>query len=179
MINKTDKKTETSKKAKEIPKLKTTNVNKKLLKTLTDLAKQMEEDGLTLMIEQAELVLYKMKLIKRNKELESKQSKLDKPIEKYSPPSDKTNLEIVEADDDSHFIFVINRERNFFSLDEMKKIVKLCHVAENEKDGAERLYNWFERNRMDVINNTEIDGINDEALVTIYNGIIKSYTVKS
>ena len=150
--------------------------NKKLLKTLTDMAKLMDEKSLKLLINQAEMIRYNMQIDEINNKRNEMKDK--NPINTYSPPQNKTSLEIVEAEDDSHFILVINRERNFFSLEEMRKLVKLCHVASDEKDGVSRLFNWFTKNRMDVINNTEIDGVNDLALVTIYNGIVTRYKPK-
>ncbi len=90
----------------------------------------------------------------------------------------KTSIEIVESDRGDSFVFVMNNTRKFFSLDEMKKIVKICRSANDQKDAADRLYSWFETNRGDALYDIGIKNATDPALGIIYDHIIKNYTTK-
>lgn len=94
-----------------------------------------------------------------------------------NPVRDRESIEIIEGEDGSHFIIVLGVERNFFARDEMKKIVKLCHAADNQKDGMRRLYTWLDRFRSDILRNNDIGGPGDPGLGTIYRKIVETYTV--
>lgn len=91
---------------------------------------------------------------------------------------DKSTIDVSEAEDGSHFILIINRARNFFSRDEMRTLVKICHAANDANDGAMRLYRWFREKRHDVLVDTNIDNGVDRALYTMYNFIISTYRLK-
>lgn len=144
------------------------------IKAINLLLKKLDVESLNFLYEQAKVLLHNLEV----KKLQQEFDELDvKTITAKQKGYSKDKLEVVEADDLRHFIFVINGARNFFSRDEMRKIVKLCHSAPTVKDGMRMLYHWFETNRKDVIIDTAIDGPHDKALETIYNHIINNYTV--
>lgn len=144
------------------------------IKAINLLLKKLDEESLNFLYEQAKVLLHNIEVKKLQQEFEE----LDvKTITAKRQDYSKDKLEVVEADDLRHFIFVINGARNFFSRDEMRKIVKLCHSAQDLKTGMRVLFHWFEKNRKDVIIDTSIDGPQDKALETMYNYIINNYTV--
>lgn len=146
-----------------------------LLKELRSLIKDIDEDGLLFLIKQANVLIYNKKVDEYNSKAEELAAKTGG---KRPAVSDKYSMDIKEADDGSSFIFVINRERKFFTLEEMRKIVRVCHQAKDEADASKRLYAWFRNNRGDVINDIGIESPGDSSLITMYNYIIKRYTVK-
>ncbi len=102
------------------------------------------------------------------------------PRESASPAAhDKYTIDVKEADDNSYFILIINKARNFFTLEEMRTLAQLCHAAIDPNDGSQRLYNWLSLKRKDVLTDTDIRGSNDPALATIYKFIVNRYKVKS
>ncbi len=102
------------------------------------------------------------------------------PREAISPASqDKYTIDVKEADDNSYFILIINKARNFFTLEEMRTLAQLCHAAIDPNDGSQRLYNWLSLKRKDVLTDTDIRGSNDPALATIYKFIVNRYKVKT
>ncbi len=143
-----------------------------MIKQLTAILNDLNEEGLLFLIRQAQILQYNIHVDKVNEQKAGSSTKQE------PPQYDKFSMEIVEGENNRHFILVINNARNFFTLDEMKKIVKLCHVSSDSKDASGRLHQWFSKFRKDVIIDTKITGVNDPALETIYNGIIKKYTVK-
>ncbi|HRR61939.1 MAG TPA: hypothetical protein P5547_13490 [Spirochaetota bacterium] len=170
-------KKQTAKKSEKELKQKTNTNNDNIhqyVKAINIILKKLDEESLAFLYEQAKVLLHNLEVAKLREEFEE----LDvKAIASKHYNFSKEKLEVVEADDLRYFIFVINGARNFFTRDEMRTIVKLCHSAPSLKDGMRMLYNWFEKNRKDVIIDTEIDGPNDKALETIYNYIINHYTV--
>ena len=148
---------EKKKKVKQSTKKKTTaksKVTKKtgppkknLLKQLTTVIKDLDEEGLLFLIRQAQILQYNMHVDQIN-EKKSKTRKAE--VETGQSQSSKKTIEIIESKNSKSFILVINGARNFFSLEEMKKIVKLCHVSDDTTDACKRLYNWFTKNRLDL-----------------------------
>ncbi len=147
---------------------------------LNKIIKELNEEGLMFMIKQGLVLKHNMQVDEINRGLEKAKDSVKtggkkKPARKGA---DKHSIEIVEGADKSHFIFVINNYRNFFSLEEMRQIVAICHAATDVRDAAARLYVWFKRERIDVINNTGISGIGDPSLATMYNAVVSAYTVR-
>ena len=151
------------------------NSGKKILvKQLTGLLKDIDDDGILFLIKQAQVLIY-------NKKVENHNSKIKKGVKisaKKPAFSDKGSMEIKEADDGSSFIFVINKSRKFFTLQEMRIIVNICHISGNGKEGSRKLFTWFKKNRSDVLNDVGIETSVDPALETMYNFLIKRYKVK-
>lgn len=160
---------------KNIQKKQAEQSNKKdLTKQLTGLLKDIDEDGILFLIKQAQVLLYNKKVDEHN----TKIKKGGKITVKKPPFSDKDSMEIKEADDGSSFIFVINRARKIFTLQEMRLIVNMCQISRDEKEASRRLFTWFKNNRGDVLNDIGIESAADSSFSTIYNHIIKRYKVK-
>ncbi|MGQ9843450.1 MAG: hypothetical protein ACUVRK_07770 [Spirochaetota bacterium] len=152
----------------------TSDTTAQYIKAINLLLKKLDKESLNFLYEQATVLLHNLEV----KKLQQQFDELDvKTISAKKQQFSKYTLEVVEADDLRHFIFVINGARNFFSRDEMRKLVKLCHSAPTPKDGMRMLFSWFENNRKDVIIDTAIDGPNDKALETMYKHIVSNYTV--
>lgn len=98
-------------------------------------------------------------------------------VDLNAPGMSKTSCDVVEMGGNS-FVVVVNRARNFFTLDEMKIMVRICHAAANENEGAERLYKWLKNYRSDVLRDTDINFSMDTALLTIYKYLVNHYSVK-
>lgn len=167
------KKTSAEKTARKKSTKKTAAKLSPRLTRLTALAATLSNDEVDFLISQAETMV-------RNREtLKERQNRLknrEKVAAAMNPVKDKDTIEIIEGEEGRHFIIVLGAERNFFSRDEMKKIVKLCHAAEDERDGMRRLYTWLDRFRGDVLRNNDISGTADTGLLTIYKKIISTYT---
>jgi hypothetical protein len=148
---------------------------KQLLDELKKLIIKIDETGLKFLIRQAKVLINNQGVLERaNKTSKAGSSKATKPRK----GGGKDSIEVTEGKDNSYFVLAVNNSRNFFSLEEMRRLVNVCHSADNREDGMNRLFNWLEKERSDVIKNTEIDGSTDPALDTIWSYVVKNYTVK-
>lgn len=93
-------------------------------------------------------------------------------------PGNKYTIDVKESEDGSYYILVINNARNFFTLEEMRKIVRLCHDAPDEREACRRLHGWFQERRKDVLIDTKITGPGDPAILTMYRFLKGRYRVK-
>ena len=166
MAAKTTKTTKKKTAKKSTPKA-SKKTARPLEKDLISLLPELSEDELQFLISQAQTMI-------RNTELRAKMEER----QKTSAADTEGRVEIIEGEDDGHFIILINNERNFFSRDEMRKIVALCHRAEDESAGGGALFSWFERFRSDVIRNSPLSGPGDPLVGKVFDLIISTYTVK-
>jgi sigma54-dependent transcription regulator len=87
-------------------------------------------------------------------------------------------VKVREAADLSYFFIDFYGYENFFSRDEMRKIVKMCESSADRADAGRRLFNWFKNDRSDVLKNTGLESSRDPILGTIYDYIIRNYSLK-
>lgn len=90
-------------------------------------------------------------------------------------PGREVLADIEEGRDDSYFIVILNSYRNFLSSQEMTRLIKLCHGADNARDAAERLYAWIERDRRDIRKNSKISDPDDPCLPALWKKIVDGY----
>jgi hypothetical protein len=146
------------------------NEIKELKSELSVLLDKMDASEVNQIVRQAKILLQNKSVIES--------VRLNNARRESMPGPDKSKIEVKEALDSTYFIIKINGANNFFSLEEMRKVVKVCGYASNEKDGAANLYAYLSKNRVDVINDTSIYGPDDQALKTIYNYLVSNYKVK-
>ena len=146
-----------------------------LLAELTRAATGLSENDIRQLIRQAEILKHNARVLKEHEE---RKAMAGEAVRQGVTPANKTDIDVKEADDGSSFIIIINNARNFFSLDEMRKLVAICHGADGEGEGARRLYGWFSQHRKDVLIDTKISSPVDQALVTMYRFIKGRYALK-
>ncbi len=173
---KTDKDTKVKKTSQaKTKKSKTGSARQKdLQKELNSLVKQLNEEQLEALVQQGKSLIHNARVMEEYTENRMRAEEMYKSTGQKVPKGDVT---IEESDDDSYFVIVVNNYRNFLERGEMKKIVSLCHDSDGKDDAARRLFNWFNRERIDILNNSSIGNANDPTLKKLYTLIIKTYTV--
>jgi hypothetical protein len=84
---------------------------------------------------------------------------------------------IVRRSETSFFIHISGRKQ-FFNLDEMRQITRVCHAAEDEVDGARRLHRWLKKERDDVLKDTGIESPRDARLQELHGIVVSTYTTR-
>jgi hypothetical protein len=160
-------------KQKQSGRKKSKGLKAELIMELTDMLKDIDEEGLLFLIEQANILIYNRRVENINRKLAGSRGK-----RKKEPPAAYA-VDIEESEDGRYFYIIIKNFRIFFTLEEMKNLVKICHASQDERDAAERLYNWFNRNRKDLLIDASIGTRTDPHLVGMYKKIIHTYRPKS
>jgi hypothetical protein len=148
----------------------------KLLKELFDISKKIDEDGLLFLIKQANVLIYNQNVKALNEKMSSQEVRKEKKPTKEKKPS--YEVEIVEKNTGEHFYIVISGARIFFTRGEMRSLVRICHASEDEIDAARRLYNWFSRERKDLLIDGQVSSGTHPSLKSIYRKLISTYKVK-
>ena len=146
---------------------------------LVEMASMMGEEELEHLVDQAESWVQARKLQVERRALGETLERLGTG-QRVNAPKGKAepSVEVVENPSGQSFIIVMNNERTFMPLDEMRRLVGVCHKAEDAADGAKRLFTWFSRNRIEVIRNTGLAGPGDPHLRLLYEYVVSHYSVK-
>jgi hypothetical protein len=135
---------------------------KKLQDELAKLSKEINEEGLGVLIAQAKTIVANIKLDKQKGEV--------KP---------KTNgINIIEGENKANFIIQVGKERKFFSRDDFRGVVKAAQSGDNIKALSIQLFNYFLRERKDFLIDINIQKNDDPRLAQLINLIKSKYKVK-
>ncbi len=158
------------------------DAKKALIAQLMVVCKGLDEAGVKALVSQGEALVRQKKALEKSAEKAAEKAKKaaarPSTIPMRTAPLDKFSVDVTEGKDGSYFMIGINKYRIFMARDEMKKLVRLCHLSKDAKDAGQRMFNWFKKDRGDVLYNADIEGPSDPALTTIYNYLIRTYTVK-
>jgi hypothetical protein len=163
-----------------------------LLKLLANAAKDLDEEGLEFILNQANVLIYNMQVEKLNERMTKAKSAGRGEGKKGTPGSPGKSgeaaaragvqgvgeVEIVEKEESGNFFIVVNNFRILFTREEMRSLVKICHASADAGDASNRLFNWFERNRKDLLIDGGIVSRTHPALESVYEILIKRYKVK-
>ncbi len=149
-----------------------------LLKDLRKLIKDIPEEGLIFLIEQANKLVYN----KRVEEINALQAKLNNKKTKTSKKTKKQNIErcsisIERGSFNRSFILIIGNTRKTVTEDEMVKLVRICHTAKNAADASSRLYNRLKHERDDILLDSGIGSKEDKCLAEIYKYLKANFSM--
>jgi hypothetical protein len=162
------KQEENNKVKKPIPSNVKDNKTKALQADLSKLAKEINEQGLTFLIKQAQTLISNSKIAQANKE------KVAGKIAAKGP-----NVRIFEGENKANFIIQIANERKFFSRDDFRGVVKVAQSGNNIKDLSSQMFNWMMKERKDFLIDNNIQNNNDARLSELINLIKSKYKAKS
>jgi hypothetical protein len=150
-----------------------------LRRVLNDLAVEVDREGLIFLIRQAHVLLYNKRVEEFNKKVgEAKAEQgVGKAVESIRRAASH-EVEIVERGEGKHFFIVVKNFRIYFTLEEMRQLVRISHAAGDELEGARRLYNWFKRERSDFLVDGDIANPRHPSLADLYEKLIHTYKTK-
>jgi hypothetical protein len=163
-------------KKKQSQKKKKSSKREELTDNLIKMIRDIDEEGLIFLTKQANVLLYNMRVEEINKNLnemeeESVVQRREVLIRNYA-------VDLEEKNNGEHFYILLNNARVFFIREEMRKLVKICHASNDKSDAAQRLYNWFLRNRKDLLIDGEIESSKNPYLANLYEKLVSTYRVK-
>ncbi len=154
-----------------------------LLKELRKLISDIDESGLIFLIEQARVIQYNAQVETFNRELAKKRAE-SLPLSGEIPTAGSAALgegaiSIEEGTGKKHFIVNIHGSRKFFVIDELRQLVKICEGTEDQREGAQRLYRWFSRDRGDVLSDAGIGSAANPILQDLFRLLKNKYKSKA
>ena len=147
-----------------------------LAKELRSLIPKLDEEGLAYLVEQAQVHLYNLQVDALNKTIIKSRQRaaakntaaktVGKGAAKNAAGSDGFN-EIKVSDSGSSYYIVYKTEWIMFSKDEMVKLIKIARGEGTDLEIKERLFNWFARERTDLLRSAGIANKFDNKLKSL------------
>jgi hypothetical protein len=147
----------------------------KLAKELRSLIPRLDAEGLQFLIEQAQVHLYNMQVDELNKTL-SRTNPAGTAKEKSQRQSEEIRIE--GSGSGSSFYLFYHGQSAMFSRDEIIALVKLVNGPGSALEIAERLFNWFDRERADIFALIPMNDYFDGRLKNITQVIKKNFKVQ-
>lgn len=155
-----------NKKNNKVTSTKTTIIN-----NIKKIMKELDENSLIFLLEQAQILKHNMEVDRINKEiLESKEYNKNKSDDVKKV---KESINIIADSDGKNFILDINGNRKFFTHQEFRKIVEISY-----KGTSVDLYNWLYKERRDFLIDLGIRLNNSQFLNNLINLIKGKYKLK-
>ena len=179
--NKSAKKPQSSSKTKPAAKKSTpvkpdAGQKKKLIKELSGLLEQIDEDGLLFLKKQASILIHNQTVVEINETREKKSSGKKGARKKTSAAQNIYEPVHVEKVGDKNFVIVVDNNRIFMTLDELKALVKICQHADDLKTAAAACFIWFKKERSDFISETGIRQPLDKKLAELVLHLTENFT---
>ena len=147
-----------------------------LAKELRSLIPKLDEEGLAFLVEQAQVHLYNLQVDALNNTLiKSQERKAARSSEKASKTGKAGQStagsggfsEIKVSDSGSSYYIVYKTEWIMFTKDEMIKLIKIATGEGSDLEIKERLFNWFARERTDLLRSAGIANKFDNKLLSL------------
>jgi len=134
--------------------------------------KELDEDSLLFLLEQAQVLKHNMEVDKINKEILEARSK-EGGIVSEGVKRSSDLIKVIADQDGKNFIIEINNNRKFLTRDEFRKIVEICY-----KGTSANLYNWLYKERKDILIDCGIKEKNSLILNKLIDLIKSKYKLK-
>jgi hypothetical protein len=154
------------------------NSNSKLHRELIELLDGIDDEGLLFLIEQANILRYNMQVDKINEE-KAKLPRNNSNDKKSSQEKSKDPaVKILPQENNNSFILQINTVRAFMSRQDFTAMVKVAQSEDGIDEVAKRLFNWFMRERKDILIDANISKSASPLLKEIVKAVREKYKVQ-
>ncbi len=147
---------------------------RKLIEKIEEALPELDVETLALVLRNTQVAIYNRQMEDTRRQVEEAQRAVEQgrvPGQEQAPGVD------IEQISDQSFVIVYGPERIFFNRAELREIARVCWAAENGKNGANRLFRWFERERRDFLLDTGVDSPSDPGLSELWSLVRSRYKV--
>lgn len=137
----------------------------KLEKELRDAIKEVDEEGLLFLLQQAGVLIHNARVERINKVA----GEIRGSRKAHAPQA--TGVEIEESDGGKVFFLTIGQSRKVLNLDELKRIVRICYAAETKSDALRQLYKVLSEERRDILSDAHIGGHQSPLLDGLFQAV--------
>ncbi len=140
----------------------------KLEKELKDAIKEVDEEGLLFLLQQADVLIHNARVDRLNRVAQeirgSKKAAAPAPVA-------ATGVDIEESEGGKVFFLTLGKSRKVLNLEEMKRIVRICYAAESKSEALRQLYTVFQRERRDILSDARIGSAQHPLLGELFSAV--------
>lgn len=149
---------------------------RKLMATIEDALPKLDVESLGVLVRNCQIAMYNAEVEETRKTVTEAQ----RAVEEGRPPGEVPTPDVdIEQISPQSFVVIFGPERVFFNRNELRELAKVCWAADNETDGAKRMFRWFERERRDFLQDVGLDSPADPGLKQLWSVIRSRYKASS
>jgi len=137
----------------------------KLERELRDAIKEIDEEGLLFLLQQAGVLIHNARVDRINNV--AREVRGTTTAETHSPQG----VEIEESEGGKVFFLTIGRTRKVLNLEELKRIVRICYAAETKSDALRQLYTVLSKERRDILSDAHIGGPQSPVMGKLFQAV--------
>lgn len=148
----------------------------KLEKELKDAIKEVDEEGLLFLLQQADVLIHNARVDRLNKVAqEIRGSRKSAGPARAAAPA---GVEIEESEGGKVFFLTLGQSRKVLNLDEMKRIIRICYAAESKSEALRQLYTVFQRERRDILSDARIGSAQHPLLNSLFSAVRERFKLE-
>lgn len=144
----------------------------KLEKELRDAIKEVDEEGLLFLLQQAGVLIHNARVERINKVAQGIKGSRKQP----APQAEGVDIE--EAEGGKVFFLTLGQSRKVLNLDEMKQIIRICYAAETKSEARRQLFTVLVRERKDILMDAHIGSPESQLLDELFGAVRARFKLK-
>jgi hypothetical protein len=146
----------------------------RLEEELQEAIRQIDEQGLAFLLNQAHVLIHNAQVEKINRELAVLDSK-NQAARRAMGAAAAPLVRIEESDNGKTFFLGLGGTRKVMALEELKRLVRICYGAENKSAALKQLYTVLARDRGDILVDAKIGGPGSPLIEALFNILREKY----
>jgi hypothetical protein len=154
---------------------------KRLEAELKEAIRQIDEEGLLFLLQQAHILVHNARVDRLNEELtELRQKKRAGrgSAAEQKPARTRSAVSIDEAEGGKAFFLTLGGARKVMDLEEMRRLVRICYAAESKSAALKQMYTVFAKERSDILADAGIAGPTSPVLDALFYAVRSRYQLK-
>ncbi len=151
-----------------------------MVKELREAIEEIDEEGLLFLLRQAQVLIHNARVEELNKK--STQSARGKAPSEAKPTDERAAasapVSIEEAQGGKSIFLTIGGARKIMTLEEMKRLVRICYAAETKSEALRQLYTVLARERNDILFDARIGNPGSPLLEALFRKVRATYGLK-
>jgi hypothetical protein len=152
----------------------------RMVKELREAIEEIDEEGLLFLLRQAQVLIHNARVEQLNKSSAQKSQGKAPAARKLADASAAASVpvSIEEAKGGKSVFLTIGGARKIMTLEEMKRLVRICYGAETKSDALSQLYTVLARERNDILFDARIGNAGSPLLEALFAEVRATYRLK-
>ena len=152
----------------------------RMVKELREAIEGIDEEGLLFLLRQAQVLIHNARVEELNKRPAQKAQGKAPAAQRLAdaPATASAPVSIEEAKGGKSVFLTIGGTRKIMTLEEMKRLVRICYGAETKSDALHQLYTVLARERNDILFDARIGNAGSPLLGALFAEVRATYGLK-
>ncbi len=150
----------------------------RMVKELREAIEEIDEEGLLFLLRQAQVLIHNARVEQLNKSSAQKAQGKAPAARKLADTTASAPVSIEEAKGGKSVFLTLGGTRKIMTLEEMKRLVRICYGAETKSDALRQLYTVLARERNDILFDARIGNADSPLLQALFAEVRATYRLE-